>query len=191
MNEAETRAELIDPKLKSSGWGMVEGSRILRERNVCKITDGRIQVGGGRKKPLIADYILVYKGIKLAVVEAKSNELEVGEGVAQAKLYAQKLNLETTYSTNGKAIYQICLKTGEEKLVDDFLSPQALWDKTCIDQNDWRDHSSGEFRFLSIGESNAGNLLVVFYTERKQNRIRIISARKATRQEQKYYEQNH
>ncbi len=53
------------------------------------------------------------------------------------------------------------------------------------------DHSSGEFRFLSIGESNAGNLLVVFYTERKQNRIRIISARKATRQEQKYYEQNH
>ncbi len=62
MNEAETRAELIDPKLKSCGWGVVEGSRILRERNVCKITDGRIQVGGGRKKPLIADYILVYKG---------------------------------------------------------------------------------------------------------------------------------
>jgi len=53
------------------------------------------------------------------------------------------------------------------------------------------DHSSGEFRFLSIGKSNVGNLLVVSYTERKQNRIRIISARKATRQEQKYYEQNH
>jgi type I site-specific restriction endonuclease len=54
----------------------------------------------------IADYILVYKGVKLAVVEAKSDELEVGEGVAQAKLYAQKLNLETTYSTNGNEIYQ-------------------------------------------------------------------------------------
>ncbi len=142
MNEAETRAELIDPKLKSCGWGVVEDSRILRERNVCKITDGRIQVGGGRKKPLIADYILVYKGIKLAVVEAKSDELEVGEGVAQAKLYAQKLNLENTYSTNGKEIYQICLKTGEEKLVNDFLSPQALWDKTYSDQNDWREQFS-------------------------------------------------
>jgi type I restriction enzyme R subunit len=81
---------------------------LLSERNVCKITDGRIQVGGDRKNPLIADYILVYKGIKLAVVEAKSDELEVGEGVAQAKLYAQKLNLETTYSTNGNEIYQIC-----------------------------------------------------------------------------------
>ena len=53
------------------------------------------------------------------------------------------------------------------------------------------EHSSREFRFLSIGKSNAGNLLVVSYTERKQNRIRIISARKATWQEQKYYEQNY
>lgn len=129
MNEAETRAELIDPKLKANGWGVIEGSKILRERNVCKITDGRIQLGGGRKKPLIADYILVYKGVKLAVVEAKSNELKVGEGVAQAKLYAEKLQLHYTYSTNGKEIYQICMRTGEEKLVDNFLSPTELWNE--------------------------------------------------------------
>jgi len=30
MNEAETRAELIDPKLKACGWGVVEGSKVLR-----------------------------------------------------------------------------------------------------------------------------------------------------------------
>jgi type I restriction enzyme, R subunit len=143
MNEAETRAELIDPKLKACGWGVLEGSKILRERNVCKITDGRIQVGGGRRKPLIADYILIYKGIKLAVVEAKSDDYEVGEGVAQAKLYAAKLNLETTYATNGKEIYQICMKTGAEGLVNDFLSPKELWDKVYTDQNDWRDKFAG------------------------------------------------
>jgi type I restriction enzyme R subunit len=142
MNEAETRAELIDPKLKANGWGVIEGSKILRERNVCKITDGRIQVGGGRKKPLIADYILVYKGIKLAVVEAKSDELEVGEGVAQAKLYAEKLQLDYTYSTNGTAIYQICMRTGEEKLVDNFLTPDELWNEVYSDQNEWRDKFS-------------------------------------------------
>ncbi len=130
MNESETRAELIDPQLTQAGWGIVEGSKILRERNVCKITDGRIQVGGRRAKTLIADYILVYKGIKLAIIEAKSNELAVGEGVAQAKLYAQKLNLETTYSANGKEIYQICMKTGKESLVNQFLTPQELWNKT-------------------------------------------------------------
>ena len=49
MNEAETRAELIDPKLKASGWGVVEGSKILREYH---ITAGKIQTGGGRAKPL-------------------------------------------------------------------------------------------------------------------------------------------
>jgi type I restriction enzyme R subunit len=127
MNEAETRAELIDPKLKACGWGVIEGSKILRE---YKITAGKIQVGGIRGKSDIADYVLVYKGIKLAVVEAKSNELEVGEGVMQAKKYAQKLQLETTYSSNGREIYQICMKTGEEGLTSDFLSPEELWNKT-------------------------------------------------------------
>lgn len=127
MNEAETRAELIDPKLKACGWGVVEGSKVLREYN---ITAGKIQTGGGRGRREIADYVLVYKGIKLAVIEAKSSLCEVGEGVMQAKKYADKLKLETTYSTNGKAIYQICMKTGEESLVTHFLSPEELWDKT-------------------------------------------------------------
>jgi type I restriction enzyme R subunit len=147
MNEAETRAELIDPKLVAAGWGVVEGSKVLRERN-CQITAGRIQAGGKRAKPLIADYILVYKGIKLGVVEAKARNLEVGEGVAQAKLYADKLTLDTTYSTNGDEIYQICMQTGEEGLVDRYLSPKELWIKsypakasTEITQS-WRDQFS-------------------------------------------------
>lgn len=136
MNEAETRAELIDPRLTACGWGVVEGSRVLREYN---ITAGKIQTGGGRGKKDVADYVLVYKGIKLAIIEAKSNELEVGEGVMQAKKYALKLQVETTYSTNGKSIYQICMKSGTEGLVTDFLSPEQLWEKTFADQNNWRE----------------------------------------------------
>ena len=143
MNEAETRAELIDPKLKACGWGVVEGSKILREYN---ITAGKIQTGGIRAKKLTADYVLVYKGIKLALLEAKSNELAVGEGVAQAKQYAEKLNLETTYSTNGIEIYSICMKTGVEELVANYLTPEELWNKTfSIDngkltiENEWRE----------------------------------------------------
>ena len=137
MNESETRAELIDPKLKACGWGVVEGSKILRE---YKITEGKIQIGGIRAIKLTADYVLVYKGIKLAVVEAKSDELEVGEGVAQAKQYAEKLKLETTYSSNGKEIYSICMKTGKEGLVSDFLNPEKLWNKTYSEQNTWREN---------------------------------------------------
>lgn len=157
MNEAETRAELIDPKLKACGWGVVEGSKILREYH---ITQGKIQTGGGRGKKEIADYILVHKGIKLAIVEAKSDELEVGEGVMQAKKYAQKLQLETTYSTNGKAIYQICMKTGEESLVPDFLSPEQLWNKTFAEQNNWREH------FANVPfEDKSGSWQLRYYQE--------------------------
>ena len=39
MNEAETRAELIDPKLTHNGWGVAENSKILWERNDCKISE--------------------------------------------------------------------------------------------------------------------------------------------------------
>ena len=139
MNEAETRAERIDPKLKACGWGVVEGSKILREYN---ITAGKIQTGGVRAKKLTADYVLVYKGIKLAVVEAKSDDLGVGEGVAQAKQYAEKLKLETTYSTNGREIYSICMKTSAEGLVTDYLTPEQLWNKTFAVQNEWREKFS-------------------------------------------------
>ena len=52
------------------------------------------------------------------------------------------------------------------------------------------DHSVGEYRFLSIGRSEKGQLLVVSYTEQKENCIRIISARQATKEEQKNYENN-
>ncbi len=157
MNEAETRAELIDPKLKACGWGVVEGSKVLREYN---ITVGKIQTGGGRGKREIADYLLVYKGIKLAVVEAKSDDLEVGEGVMQAKKYADKLKLETTYSTNGKAIYQICMKTGEEGLVTDFLSPDELWNKTFAEQNEWRE------KFANVPfEDKSGTWQLRYYQE--------------------------
>jgi len=157
MNEAETRAELIDPKLKACGWGVVEGSKVLREYN---ITAGKIQTGGGRGKREIADYVLVYKGIKLAVVEAKSDDLEVGEGVMQAKKYADKLKLETTYSTNGKAIYQICMKSGEEGLVTDFLSPDELWNKTFAEQNDWRE------KFANVPfEDKSGSWQLRYYQE--------------------------
>ncbi|KKP78032.1 MAG: EcoEI R domain protein [Candidatus Moranbacteria bacterium GW2011_GWF2_35_39] len=139
MNESETRAEYIDPKLKSSGWGEIEGSKVLRE---FRITDGKIQTGGLRGKPEIADYILVYKNRKIGVIEAKAENLEVGEGVAQAKAYAEKLEIDYTYSTNGKEIYEMSLANGEEKSVIDFPTPDELWNKTFSDWNEWKEKFS-------------------------------------------------
>ncbi|NQY81618.1 MAG: DEAD/DEAH box helicase family protein [Alphaproteobacteria bacterium] len=134
MNEADTRAEFIDKQLEAVGWSTSGDVRVHREYN---INAGEIRAGGIRTGKLIADYVLSYRNRKLAVVEAKSNELEVGEGVAQAKLYAQKLHLETSFAANGNDIYQICHKTGTEGLVDSFPTPEELWKKTFAEPNEW------------------------------------------------------
>src|SRR5207249_10393244 len=99
MNKAETRAEHIDPALKASGWGVVEGSRVRRE---YLIAPGRIEGHGRRGKSICADYILEYRNTKLGVIEAKGWNEDLTRGVAQAKNYAGKLAIRFAYSTNGQ-----------------------------------------------------------------------------------------
>lgn len=134
MNEAETRAELIDPALNSAGWGEVDGSRVRRE----VITLGRLQGAGKRTGQDIADYVLFYRGQKLAVIEAKRKGLPDTEGVAQAKKYATTLQTRFTYSTNGIGIYRIDMETGQEGYVDRYPTPDELWDATYAKPNTWR-----------------------------------------------------
>ncbi len=147
MNEAETRAEHIDPALKAAGWGVVEGSRILREH--C-ITLGRLQGGGKRAKGDIADYVLVYRNTKIGVVEAKAWDKHYTEGVGQAKSYAAKLSVRFTYSTNGQQIYGIDMATGTEGDVAAFPTPDELWALTFAEANAWRD------RFAAIPFEDKG-----------------------------------
>jgi type I restriction enzyme R subunit len=134
MNEAETRAEHIDPALRAAGWGVVDGSRVRREF----ITPGRLQGAGQRGKPEIADYVLFYKNRKLAVIEAKRWGLPHTEGLAQAKQYAAKLDVRFTYATNGQHIYGVDMATGKEGDVAAYPSPEELWAMTFAKANDWR-----------------------------------------------------
>jgi type I restriction enzyme, R subunit len=163
MNEAETRAEYIDPKLKESGWGVIEGSKVLRE---FRISPGKIVIGGTTPKPEIADYVLVYKNRKLAIVEAKKESLEYTEGVAQAKTYAGKLQIAYTYSTNGHDIYEIGMQTGLEGPVAKFPTPDELWDKTYSDQNAWKE----KFANVPFEDVN-GSKNARYYQEIAVNRV--------------------
>ena len=135
MNEAETRAEFIDPALQRSGWGAVTDSRIRRE---YRIAPGRIEVGR-RPVPVWADYVLEYKNTKLAAIEAKAWDEPYTLGVGQAKEYAEKLGLRFAYSTNGQQIYEIDMDEGKEGEIAQFPSPQELWDRTFQIPNEWRD----------------------------------------------------
>src|SRR3954447_4919725 len=124
MNEAETRAEHIDPALAVAGWNVVEGSKILRE---YLIAPGRIEGHGRPGKELIADYVLEYRNTKLAVIEAKAWDKPLTEGVGQAKDYAGKLQLRFAYATNGQGLYGIDMQTGKEGEFPAWPSPEELW----------------------------------------------------------------
>jgi type I restriction enzyme R subunit len=136
MNEAETRAEHIDPALKAAGWGVVDGSRVRRE---YPIAPGRIEGAGKRGKALTADYVLEYRNTKLAVVEAKAWDKPLTEGVSQAKDYAGKLAIRFSYSSNGQGIYAIDMHTGAEAEVAEFPGPEELWQRLYATKNIWRD----------------------------------------------------
>jgi len=136
VNEAETRAEHIDPALATAGWGVVAGSRIRRE---YPITLGRIEGAGKRGKALTADYVLEYRNTKLAVVEAKAWSKPLTEGVGQAKDYSDKLAIRFAYSTNGQGIYGIDMQSGAEAEISHYPTPDELWAHTFATQNAWRD----------------------------------------------------
>jgi type I restriction enzyme R subunit len=163
MNEAETRAEHIDPALKAAGWGVVEGSRIRRE---FYITPGRIEGHGKRGKPLKADYVLEYRNHKLAVVEAKAFDEELTEGVGQAKDYAGKLFIRFAYSSNGHGIYGIDMHEGSEGEVPAFPNPDELWSRTFQKENAWRD------RFANVPyPDKGGSWIIRFYQEIAVERV--------------------
>ncbi len=163
MNEAETRAEHIDPALKAAGWGVVEGSKILRE---YRITEGRIEGRGRRGKADIADYVLVYRNTKLAVVEAKAENEALTEGVGQAKCYAEKMKIRFTYATNGQGIYGIDMETGKEGELAQYPGPDELWKLTFAKQNDWRD------RFAAIPfEDKGGSHPSRYYQDTAVDRV--------------------
>ncbi|KGJ19225.1 EcoAI/FtnUII family type I restriction enzme subunit R [Paracoccus sanguinis] len=138
--EADTRANRIDPVLRDAGWGVVAGSTIRREL----ICPGRITGGGGRAHPLSADYVLSYKGRKLAVIEAKRAGLGHTGGVGQAKDYARRLQTRFAFSTNGLGWYGIDMATGAEgDHALPFPSPEDMWQRCFPEGNDWREGFGG------------------------------------------------
>ena len=134
-NEAETRAELIDPALKAAGWGVGGHSQVRRE----VIAPGRILSAGKRGAPTTADYVLSVRGRHLAVIEAKAEGKPVTEGLGQAKAYAAKLGVRWAYATNGHGLYRADMQTGAEGMVARYASPEALWSETFAEPNAWRD----------------------------------------------------
>jgi type I restriction enzyme R subunit len=167
MNEAETRAEHIDPALKAAGWGVVDGSRVRRDYWIAPgRIEGRVSGDVRRGNPLRADYVLEYRNTKLAVVEAKAWDEPLTLGLAQGKNYAEKIAVRYTYCTNGQGIYGCDIETGKEGIVPVYPSPDELWNLTFAKQNAWRD------RFAAVPyPDKSGSWDIRFYQEIAVNRV--------------------
>jgi type I restriction enzyme R subunit len=127
MNEADTCRKYVVPRLVAAGWDNDPHS--INEQKT--FTDGRIVVAGSkvRRRPQKrADYLLRYtRDFPIAVVEAKADYKLPGDGMQQAKDYAEILGLHFAYSTNGQGIVEFDYLTGQERLLDDFPTPDELW----------------------------------------------------------------
>ena len=138
MNEAETRAKLIDPALKRSGWGENQIEREHYFSKAYKVTAGRIYLVGDesrRRKPQYVDYLLRFHGHMIAVVEAKDIQHSVDAGLEQAKSYARQLQVPFAYSTNGKAFVEFDFFTNQVRELDIIPSPDELWQRWELNRN--------------------------------------------------------
>src|SRR6266852_178640 len=127
LTEADTCRLYVLPKLYSAGWN---DEQISEQKS---FTDGRIVVAGKnvRRRPQKrADYLLRYRrDFPIAVVEAKSIYATPGDGLQQAKDYAQILGLKFAYATNGRTIVEHDFLTGRDNDLKTFPTPDELWNR--------------------------------------------------------------
>lgn len=128
-SEADTCREFITPAIQAAGWGD-NATEIAEQRT---FTDGRIVLTGRsakRREGKRADYLLRYRrDVTLAVVEAKPYKTPAGDGMQQAKEYAEILGLKFAYASNGREIIEFDFLTGIEQKVDRYPTPDELWQR--------------------------------------------------------------
>jgi type I restriction enzyme R subunit len=127
LSEADTCRTFVLPKLYAAKW---TDEQISEQRS---FTDGRIIVAGDkpRRRPQKrADYLLRYRrDFSIAVVEAKAAYRKPGDGLQQAKDYAEILGLKFAYATNGHGIVEHDFLTGKDTNVGKFPTPDELWQR--------------------------------------------------------------
>lgn len=129
MTEEEVKLNYITPAIENAGW---QKKQIRME---YAINAGKIVVRGNVAKRLPkkkADYVLFFKeNLPLAIVEAKDNNHNVGDGMFQAQEYAKKLDVRFVFTSNGDGFLFYDMKSGEQKKIalNEFPSPQEMFDK--------------------------------------------------------------
>ena len=141
LNEKETCKQLISPALTGAGW---DYERELR------IGPGRVNFSGDSadsmydpSQAIIADYLLRYKGVPLAIVEAKSEDESAEDAMQQGSRYADRLMVRHSIATNGHDWIITDNQTGDYESLDGPPTPENILERLGVDI-DW-DKFEGAF----------------------------------------------
>ena len=135
FSERDICTKFITPSLVQAGWDVQ-----TQIREEVSFTAGRIIVRGrlhSRGKQRRADYVLSYqKNQPIAVIEAKDNNHNLGDGMQQALAYSDALDVPFVFSSNGDGfLFHDRTGLGEATettlTLDEFPSPATLWERHC------------------------------------------------------------
>ncbi|ENB7450583.1 TPA: DEAD/DEAH box helicase family protein [Pseudomonas aeruginosa] len=133
-NERLTCKELIEPQLAALGWSWQEQLRI---------GPGRVNLTGDsmydETQSIIADYLLRFKGVPLAILEAKSETASAADGMQQASRYARRLSLRFSIASNGNDWILTDNETGKFESLSAPPSAEELIARTggAVDWSRW------------------------------------------------------
>jgi len=139
LSERDICSKFITPAIQRAEWDL-----LTQVREEVTLTPGRVMVKGrlaSRKKGRRADYILFHENVPVAIIEAKSNNYCIGDGMQQALAYAEMLDVPFAYSSNGDAFLEhdctgACEQPEREIPLDSFPSHTELWRRYCAWKND-------------------------------------------------------
>jgi len=130
-NEKTTCREIIEPALAKAGWSWTEQLRI---------GPGRVNLSGenmyDESQSIIADYLLRFKGVPLAILEAKSETESAADGMQQAARYARRLSIQYSLASNGSDWILTDIDTGDFETLTSPPSPDNLLERMGV-EIDW------------------------------------------------------
>ena len=146
-NERATCKELIEPALSLAGWEWEEQLRI---------GPGRVNITGenmyDESQAIIADYLLRYRGIPLAILEAKAEGEDAADGMQQASRYARRLMLRFSLATNGSDWILTDNESGAFESFSTPPSPAEIINRTSvtIDWEHWNQTFTAGFHLDQV-----------------------------------------
>ena len=141
-NEQQTCKELIEPQLTAVGWAWQEQLRI---------GPGRVNLTGDamydENQSIVADYLLRYKGVPLAILEAKAESGSAADGIQQASRYARRLSLRFSLASNGHEWLLTDNDTGHLETLSAPPSPDDIVSRMgiAIDWSRWEASFTGGY----------------------------------------------